>query len=63
MLGEGDVGCTDTKDQGGVDLKVGVLGRQFGEVHCNEKVFFLFSVNELDKAALDKRVHVNFLLL
>ena len=48
MLREGDMCCTDTQDQGGVDLKVGVLGRQFREVHGDKEVFFLFSIDKLD---------------
>ncbi len=54
MLGERDVGRTDTQDQGGVDLKVGVVGRQFREVHGDEEVLLLFRIDELDQAALDK---------
>jgi len=36
---------------------------QFREIHRYEEIFFLFRIDELDEAALDKRIHVYFLLL
>jgi len=52
VLGERDVRRTDTQDERGVDLEVGVFGREVRLVDGDVEVFFLFGIDELDPALL-----------
>ena len=56
MFGEGYVCRTDTENEGGVDLKVGVIGRYVFRVHRDKEVFFLFCVNKLEHPVPDEVV-------
>ncbi len=61
MFRERDMCCADPQDQRGVDLKMSVFRGNILRVHGNEKILFLFSINELNQSTLEKRVDIDFL--
>jgi len=52
VLRERDMRCTDTEDKRGIDLKMGVLGRDILGIHRDVEVFFFLCIHELDHPML-----------